>query len=95
MRAIERVPLILVTTLDETYQSQQHVSMKIVKKTNLLSACSVRHLELTKCPLTAMDLQIQYFCTLNHTQPLTEMSTRSRKVMLLEVKRGRCVGLTT
>jgi hypothetical protein len=29
------------------------------------------------------------------TQPLTEMSTRSREVMFLGVKRGRCVGLTT
>jgi hypothetical protein len=32
---------------------------------------------------------------LGFTQPLTEMSTRSRKIMFWGVERGRCAGLTT
>jgi hypothetical protein len=32
---------------------------------------------------------------LGFIQPLTEMSTRSRKIIVLEVQRGRCLRLTT
>jgi hypothetical protein len=36
-----------------------------------------------------------YIHTLEFTQPLTEMSTRSRKIMFLGEERGRCIMLTT